>query len=103
MFLQTLLMGFALETISLDELGKPGWHETYYQGVVFQAWGMIEIDVTGRGLHRLRWDTRHPESWANYLKARAELARTPLPYGFTWSGARSTYSGSPRWLQSCRA
>lgn len=83
MIIATALVGFALEAVSIDELQKPGWHLTYYESVRFHVWGTLQIDTTGKGRHKVKWDTRHPASWRNYLKARETLARTPIPYGVT--------------------
>jgi hypothetical protein len=80
---KSVLMGLALEAVSLDDLQKPGWFPVYYESVVFHVWGSLQINTTGTGRHRVRWDTRHPGSWGNYLKAREDLARQPVPYGVT--------------------
>jgi hypothetical protein len=88
MIIATILFGFALETVPLDELARPGWYMTYYECVRFEVWGTLVIDTTGKGKHKVLWDTRHPRSWRNYLKARAELARTPVPYGVAYHGKR---------------
>jgi hypothetical protein len=51
--------------------------------VIFEVWGglYLEYDTSANAAHRVRWDTRHEKSWANYLKARAKQAATPIPYG----------------------
>ena len=83
MIIKTLLVGFGLQFLSIDELQKPGWHYTYYESVRFEVWGTLEIDLTGKGQNRVKWDTRHPVSWRNYLEAREKQAKTPVPYGVT--------------------
>lgn len=85
MFIKSILVGLALESgwVSLDTLHEPGWHTVYYESVMFEVWGTLEVNVTGKGHHYVRWDTRDPKSWRNYLKAREKLARTPMPYGTT--------------------
>jgi hypothetical protein len=90
-------MGFALECVGLDDLQKPGWYYTYYESVTFEAWGTLEIDVTGKGRHHVRWDTRHARSWHNYQKAREKLYRTPIPYGVA-RATHKTKMGDDVWV-----
>jgi len=76
LMIKSLVIGEVLAFVGLGRLQDDVTVPVYHEHVIFMAKGRLTADP-----HVLEWNMNDPTNRRNYMRAREELAKSPVPKG----------------------